>query len=118
MKNKAWLYVILTCIFEIFWVFGFNTAHTWWHWGVIVGVIAVDFHFLSKACEHLATGTVYAVFAGAGTVGTFLMDVFLFGGSFSVGKLFFIVMVVAGVIGLKLADNKEETAEEIVKGAA
>ncbi|CJA74035.1 Membrane transporters of cations and cationic drugs [Streptococcus pneumoniae] len=39
------------------------------------------------------------------------MDVFLFGGSFSVGKLFFIVMVVAGVIGLKLADNKEETVE-------
>ncbi|NEU35035.1 QacE family quaternary ammonium compound efflux SMR transporter, partial [bacterium LRH843] len=28
MKNKAWLYVILTCIFEIFWVFGFNTANT------------------------------------------------------------------------------------------
>ncbi len=51
------------------------------------------------------------LFAGAGTVGTFLMDVFLFGGSFSVGKLFFIVMVVAGVIGLKLADNKEETVE-------
>ncbi|MEB2494797.1 QacE family quaternary ammonium compound efflux SMR transporter, partial [Peribacillus frigoritolerans] len=23
MKNRAWLYVILTCIFEIFWVFGF-----------------------------------------------------------------------------------------------
>ena len=77
MKNKAWLYVILTCIFEIFWVFGFNTANTWWHWIIILGVIAVDFHFLSKACEHLATGTVYAVFAGAGTVGTFLMDVFL-----------------------------------------
>ncbi|AUD24403.1 DMT family transporter [Bacillus cereus group sp. BC251] len=111
MKNKAWLYVILTCIFEVFWVFGFNTANTWWHWVIILGVIAVDFHFLSKACEHLATGTVYAVFAGAGTVGTFLMDVFLFGGSFSVGKLFFIVMVVAGVIGLKLADNKEETVE-------
>jgi paired small multidrug resistance pump len=58
------------------------------------------------------------VFAGAGTVGTFLMDVFLFGGSFSIGKLFFIVMVVAGVIGLKLADNKEETAEETMEGAA
>ncbi|PGM90767.1 DMT family transporter [Bacillus cereus] len=118
MKNKAWLYVILTCIFEVFWVFGFNTAQTWWHWVIIVGVIAVDFYFLSKACEHLATGTVYAVFAGAGTVGTFLMDVFLFGGSFSVGKLFFIVMVVAGVIGLKLADNKEETVEETMEGAA
>ncbi|CAI8728750.1 MULTISPECIES: DMT family transporter [Bacillus] len=117
MKNKAWLYVILTCIFEVFWVFGFNTAHVWWHWAIILGIIVVDFHMLSKACEHLATGTVYAVFAGAGTVGTFLMDVFLFGGSFSLGKLFFIVMIVAGVIGLKLADNKE-VEEEVMKGAA
>ena len=73
--------------------------------------------FLKRA-EHLATGTVYAVFAGAGTVGTFLMDVFLFGGSFSLGKLFFIVMVVAGVIGLKLADNKAGTVEETMEGAA
>ncbi|PEB56501.1 ligand-binding protein SH3 [Bacillus pseudomycoides] len=118
MKNKAWLYVILTCIFEVFWVFGFNTAHEWWHWAIIVGIIFVDFHMLSKACENLATGTVYAVFAGVGTVGTFLMDVFLFGGSFSLGKLFFIVMIVAGVIGLKLADNKEVGEEEVMKGAA
>ena len=28
MENKTWLYVILTCIFELFWVFGFNTAQT------------------------------------------------------------------------------------------
>ena len=55
-------------------MFGFNTANTWWHW-IIILELSVD--FLSKACEHLATGTVYAIFAGAGTVGTFLMDVFL-----------------------------------------
>ncbi|EJQ37634.1 hypothetical protein IEE_05193 [Bacillus cereus BAG5X1-1] len=114
MKSRAWLYVMLTCIFEIFWVFGFNTAHAWWHWVIIVGIIAVDFHLLSKACEHLATGTVYAVFAGVGAVGTFVMDIFLFGGSFSLGKLVFIVIIVAGVIGLKLADNKEE----VMKGTA
>lgn len=113
MKNSGWLYVILTCLFEVFWVFGFNTAHAWWHWGIVVGIIIIDFYLLSKACENIATGTVYAIFAGAGTVGTFLMDVFLFGGSFSFGKLFFIVMIVTGVIGLKLADNKE-----VAKGVA
>lgn len=116
MKNRAWLYVILTCIFELFWVFGFSTAQTWWHWAIVIGVILLDFYFLSKACEGLATGTVYAIFAGAGTVGTALMDVLLFGQNFSLGKFFFLVVIVSGVIGLKLADNKAEG--ENTKGVA
>lgn len=116
MKNKAWLYVIFTCLFELIWVFGFNSAQTWWHWVLILGVILIDFYFLSKACESLPTGTVYAVFAGAGTVGTFFMDVLLFDVSFSLAKFSLILVIVAGVIGLKLADNKEE--EKVTKGVA
>ena len=116
MKNKAWLYVILTCLFELIWVLGFNTAQTWWHWVLILGVILIDFYFLSKACESLPTGTVYAIFAGAGTVGTFFMDVLLFDVSFSLAKFSLILVIVAGVIGLKLADNKGE--EKVTKGVA
>lgn len=113
--NKAWLYVVLTCIFELIWVFGFNTAQSWWHWALVIGVIFIDFYFLSKACENLPTGTVYAIFAGAGTVGTFLMDVFLFDASFSLGKLILILVIVTGVIGLKLADNNSEQSKKGVE---
>ncbi len=60
------MYVGLTSLFELFWIFGFNVANSWWHWIIIVSIIAIDFHFLSKACEKLPTGTVYAIFAGAG----------------------------------------------------
>lgn len=116
MKNKAWLNVILTCIFKLFWLIGFNIAQCWWHWIVIIGVILIDFHFLSKACEHLATSTVYAIFAGAGTVGTYLMDIFLLDGSFCLVKFIFIVAIVVGVIGLSLADNEEEGEENAKKG--
>lgn len=108
MKNQGWIYVFLTCLFELIWIYGFNEASTWWHWVIVIGIIFIDFHFLPKACETLPTGTVYAVFAGTGTVGTVLMDVFLFGGSFSLGKIFFIGVLVAGVIGLNIADNKAE----------
>lgn len=114
MKNRVWLYVILICIFEIFWVFGFNMVNIWWYWIIILGVIVVDFYFFFKVCEYFVIGIVYVVFVGVGMVGIFLMDVFFFGGSFSVGKLFFIVMVVVGVIGLKLVDNKEEIVEGVV----
>ena len=112
--NKGWIFVGLTSFFELFWIFGFNVASVWWHWVIIVAFILVDFHFLAKACENLPTGTVYAVFAGIGTVGTSLMDVFFFGGSLSGGKIFFIALLVVGVISLNLADKIEE--EKQTKG--
>ena len=113
--NKSWFYVAMTSFFELVWIFGFNVASEWWHWIPIVLFIIIDFHYLAKACEDLPTGTVYAVFAAVGTVGTALMDVFLFGESLSGGKIFFIFILLVGVIGLKIADDIEEKKAE--KGA-
>nr|WP_310172510.1 SMR family transporter [Neobacillus niacini] len=105
MMNRSWIYVILTCLSEFLWIYGFHNATTWWHWVFIAGFILLDFQFLAKACENLPTGTVYAIFAGAGTVGTFLMDVFLFDEEVSFLKIFFILLVIGGVVGLKISDN-------------
>ncbi|MED1723116.1 DMT family transporter [Brevibacillus parabrevis] len=106
--RKYWMYVMMTCLLEMVWVYGFSTARFLWQWALLVAVIIVDFYFLTKSCEGLPTGTVYAIFAGAGSVGTVLMDCFLFGGSMNVLKLLFIALLVLGVIGLKLADNRGE----------
>jgi paired small multidrug resistance pump len=114
--NKAWIYVGLTCLFELFWVYGFNTADNWWQWIIVIAIIFIDFHFLPEACKTLPTGTVYAIFSGVGTIGTVVMDAYLFGGSFSMGKLLFVAVIIIGVIGLNLTDNKEE--KEALKGAA
>lgn len=110
--KKKWIYVALTSFFELVWIYGFNVASSWWHWIFIVIFIIIDFHYLTKACELLPTGTVYAIFAGVGTVGTALMDVFFFGGSLGIGKIIFIVILVIGVIGLNLADKIEEEKRE------
>lgn len=110
--NKSWIYVALTSFFELVWIFGFNTASVWWHWIFIIFFILIDFYFLTKACEDLPTGTVYAVFAGVGTVGTALMDVYLFDNSLGIGKIIFIIILIIGVIGLKLADDKDENNPE------
>lgn len=110
--QKEWIYVGLTSLFELFWIFGFNVANSWWHWVIIVSMIALDFHFLSKACENLPTGTVYAIFAGAGAIGTTLMDIFIFDGEFNAIKGIFMLILVSGVIGLKLADSPSAEHEE------
>ncbi|MGG1661189.1 DMT family transporter [Brevibacillus sp. NRS-1366] len=106
--NKYWKYVIFTCLLEMVWVFGFSTAVASWQWALVVAVIFVDFYFLTKSCEGLPTGTVYAVFAGVGSIGTVVMDAFLFGGTMNLLTLLFIGLLVTGVVGLKLADNKAD----------
>lgn len=44
-------------------------------------------------------------------MGTALMDIFIFGGSFSIAKGVFMGLLVIGVISLKLADNESEEAQ-------
>lgn len=106
--NRAWLYVAMTSFFELVWIYGFNVASAWWHWIFIVFFIVIDFYFLTKACELLPTGTVYAIFAAVGTIGTALMDTFFFGQPLTASKILFICILVLGVIGLKVADTVEE----------
>ncbi|RYG72960.1 multidrug efflux SMR transporter [Lentibacillus lipolyticus] len=116
--NKAWIYVALTSLFELVWVFGFNVASEWWHWIPIIVFIFFDFHFLAQACASLPTGTVYAIFAATGTVGTALMDVFFFDETLGVGKLFFIFILILGVIGLNIADSVDEKKKPVNKGGS
>ena len=104
------MYVILTCVFELLWIYGFNTAENWQHFVIIALVIITDFYFLEKACETIQTGTVYAIFSAVGTICTALMDTFLFQVEFSFAKGLFIAILIVGVISLKLAEN--ETKQE------
>jgi quaternary ammonium compound-resistance protein SugE len=47
-------------------------------------------------------GTAYAVWTGIGAVGTFLLGILLFGDSASFARFFFVGMIVAGIVGLKV----------------
>lgn len=102
--SKGWLYVVLTCAVELVWVMGFNFATAFWHWGILVAIICLDFYFLLKACEFLPTGTVYATFSAVGTTGTAILDTLIFNAPFGFYKGLFILILVAGVISLKMAD--------------
>lgn len=111
--NKAWIYVGLTSLLELCWLYGFNIASSWWHWVIIVAFIILDLQFLAKACEYLPTGTVYSIFAAIGTVGTILMDALLFDEEISLLMLIFIGIALIGVIGLNLSD--EDKNKELIK---
>ena len=110
--SRGWTYVVLTCIFELLWIYGFNAAESWPHFILIALIIVADFYFLEKACETIQTGTVYAIFSAVGTVCTALMDTLIFNVESTIAKGFFIALLIAGVISLKLAENEETPAEK------
>ena len=58
---------------------------------------------LGAAMKSLPVGTSYAVWVGVGAVGTAILGIVLFGEPANVGRLASLGLIVAGIIGLKLA---------------
>lgn len=65
-------------------------------------ITALGIFLLSTATKTLPLGIAYAVWTGLGTVFTVLFGIFAFKESRDRKKIFFMCLVVAGVIGLRL----------------
>jgi len=57
---------------------------------------------LAYAIKHLPVGTAYAVWTGIGAIGTAILGMILFGESKELIRLFFIFLIVVGIVGLKV----------------
>lgn len=112
--NTTWIKVFIAALFEVFWVIGLKYANDFWTWiGTVISII-VSFYVMIMAGRKLPVGTVYAVFVGLGTAGTVLSEILFFGERFKVEKVLLILLLLAGVIGLKLVtkdniQNGDET---------
>lgn len=72
--------------------------------GVLVfGVISV--YLLSKTLDRLPVGTAYAVWTGLGSVGVVMLGVVLFDEPLTPIRITCIALIVAGVLGLRLAGS-------------
>ncbi|MFC5591801.1 DMT family transporter [Sporosarcina soli] len=111
--NANWVKVMIAALFEVFWVIGLKHADDFWTWAGTVIAIIVSFYLMIMAGKELPVGTVYAVFVGLGTAGTVFSDIVFFGEPFKLAKVLLIVLLLAGVIGLKLVtkDPVEEGVE-------
>ena len=57
---------------------------------------------LTFSLKDLPVGTAYAVWTGIGVVGTVILGVILFGESKELIRIFFILLIVAGIVGLRI----------------
>ncbi|EDO1044728.1 QacE family quaternary ammonium compound efflux SMR transporter [Listeria monocytogenes] len=67
--------------------------------------MSASFFLLSLALKTIPIGTGYAIWTGIGAVGSVTLGMIVFKECKSVGKLLFITMIIAGVVGLKLTSG-------------
>ena len=100
-----WIMLGLAGIFEVTWAIAmkYSNGFTVLLPSVItvIGYIASAL-FLSMALKQLPLGTAYAMWTGFGIVGTSILGIFLFQEKLSLPQVICIIMIVAGIAGLKL----------------
>ncbi|MGO4573430.1 quaternary ammonium compound efflux SMR transporter SugE [Microvirga sp. 2TAF3] len=102
----AWTYLVLAGLFEIGWAIGlkYTDGFTRLIPSVLTaGSMIVSVVLLGLALKTLPVGTGYAVWTGIGTVGTALLGIYLLGEPATAARLACIGLIVAGILGLKLA---------------
>ncbi|WEG72670.1 DMT family transporter [Vagococcus intermedius] len=103
--TKEWLKVVVASIFEMVWVSGLAHASTPLEWFFTAIGVVVSFYLLTSSVKHLPIGTVYAVFAGLGSVGSIIVGAVFFNESVSLLKLVFMGTLILGILGLKLIET-------------
>lgn len=101
----AWIYLLIAAAFEIVWATGLKYTEGWTKWLpslITVAAMIVSFNFLSLALKALPIGTAYAIWTGIGAVGTAVLGIFIFGESSDWKRILCILLIVAGIVGLKL----------------
>ena len=102
----AWILLLIAGILEVGWAIGLKYTEGFTRlWPSVFTLVAMTASvvLLGIAMKSLPVGTSYAVWVGVGAVGTALLGIVLFGESASAGRLFSLGLIVAGIIGLKLA---------------
>ena len=102
----AWLLVVLAGLFEVGWAIGLKYTDGFTRPWPTVGTVAamvISLGLLGLAMKTLPVGTAYAVWVGVGAVGTAILGIVLFAEPANAGRLVSLGLIVAGIVGLKLA---------------
>jgi len=100
----SWFILIVAGLFEICWAVGLKYSEGFtklWPSLFTVFSMILSMLLLAVAVKEIPVGSAYAVWTGIGAVGTAILGIYLFNESSEVIRLFFIFIIVIGIVGLK-----------------
>ncbi|EGA88665.1 quaternary ammonium compound-resistance protein SugE [Planococcus donghaensis MPA1U2] len=112
----AWILLVIAGMTEIVWAIGLKLADGFTNFVpslVTLIFIVISFMLFAFAMKTIPIGTAYAVFTGIGAAGTAILGILLFNETASLEKLFFLSLLLVGIIGLKVLDGKKPSRKEV-----
>ncbi|GAB3079657.1 quaternary ammonium compound efflux SMR transporter SugE [Bordetella muralis] len=102
----AWIILVLAGLFEVVWAVGLKYTEGFTRLVpsavTLVGML-ISFWLLSLAMKTLPLGTAYAIWVGIGAIGAFVAGLVLFHEALSPMRVISVLLIAAGLIGLKLS---------------
>jgi len=101
-----WLLLLVAGLLEVGWAIGLKYTEgftRFWPSAATLAAMVGSVVLLGLAMKSLPVGTSYAVWVGVGAVGTAALGIVLFDESASAGRIASLALIVAGIVGLKLA---------------
>jgi quaternary ammonium compound-resistance protein SugE len=103
--TRAWVMLGIAGLLEVGWAIGLKysdgfrkpLAST-----LTLITLTASFWLLAQALKTLPVGTGYAVWTGIGAVGTAILGIVLFDEPRNAGRILSILLIVAGIAGLRL----------------
>ena len=110
-KKIAWVCLIIAGLVEFVWAYFLKESH-----GFTILIpsllalvfIIISFFLLERAVRVFGIGMSYGVFTGLGIAGTTIIGILALGESVNIIKILSLIVLLAGIIGLKFCDGKEE----------
>ena len=103
--SAPWIYLAAAGLFEVVWVVLLKLTDGFTRVLPSIGTVAAmaaSFLCMSQSLRALPMGTVYAVWTGIGAAGGMIWGIAMLGEPATLSRVLCVVLILAGVIGLRL----------------
>ncbi|MCY1516286.1 Quaternary ammonium compound-resistance protein SugE [compost metagenome] len=100
----AWIFLLVAAFFEVLFAMGMKYAEGFtrpWPSLLVVVAAVAGIYFLTLSMRVLPVSIAYPIWTAIGTLGTVLLGFLLLGEALTPAKLVSVVLIVAGVAGLR-----------------
>lgn len=100
-----WFVLFIAGLFEVAWAIGLKYTDGFSKlWPSVFTIICmiISMGLLAYSVKHLPVGTAYAIWTGIGAAGTAVLGMILFNESKELVRIFFIFLIIVGIVGLKI----------------
>ena len=103
--QASWIFLLIAGLLEICWAIGLK--YTQGFTKLIpslftITTLAFSMYMLARAAVNIPIGTAYGVWVGIGSLGAAILGIILFNEAASPARIFFLVLLLVAIVGLKL----------------